>query len=212
MLHGVDNMTFKDKIKNYWYYYRVHTIVGLLIAALIAVLVAQCASNEKYDYSVTLYMSKPMTETITDIIAEELSEFGSDLNGDGKISVQIIDCSYGENDNIRMNQVAKLQARLALPESMLFITDETCYKNLDEMGLFDSLDILPDKGGQAMNLNTTSVGQAIDQAVGQYMPSDFYISLRRIEGTAIEGKTGAEDYRQDAYTLLEKLSGEYAAE
>lgn len=205
-------MTFKDKIKNYWYYYRVHTIVGLLIAAVFAVLVAQCASNEKYDYSVTLYMSKPMTETITNIIAEELSEFGSDLNGDGKISVQIIDCSYGENDNIRMNQVAKLQARLTLPESMLFITDEVCYKNLDEMGLFDKLDILPDKDGQAMNLNTTSVGQAIDQAVGQYMPADFYISLRRIEGTAIEGKTGAEDYRQDAYTLLEKLSGEYAAE
>ena len=181
-------MTFKEKWQNYWYYYKVHTLVGLAVAAVMAILLAQCATTEKYDYSVTLYMSKTMPEQVRKVMAEELAAYGEDLNGDGEVKVEILDCTYGSNDNVRMNQIAKLQARLTMPESILFLTDETCYSNLDGMGLFDTLAILPDKDGKALDLGTSPMEAAITREAGNYLPEKFYISKRRVDRTALENK------------------------
>lgn len=202
-------MTFKEKLQNYWYYYKVHTLVGLACALIFAVLISQCASNETYDYSVTLYMAKPIPESVREVMAEELAKFGTDQNGDGEVTVEILDCSYGDNDNIRMNQIAKMQARLTMPESVLFLTDETCYRSLDEMDLFDTLEILPDKDGRAMNIGASPMTTAITREVGAYMPNEFFISKRRVAGTAIEEKEGAAEFEKASAEMLEELCKAY---
>lgn len=204
-------MTIREKLQNFWYYYKAHTLVVLAIVVVFVSLAAQCAANDPYDYSVTLYMAKLMPEPILDTMAQELARFGTDQNGDGKVRVEIIDCSYGDNDNVRLNQIAKLQARLTQGESILFLTDETCYRSLDEMELFDTVTCLPDRDGKALQLANSPMNTAVARVAGNYMPADFFISKRRVAGTAIEGKDDAERFEQASVELLERLCEEYTA-
>ena len=48
------DMNMKDKLKYFWYYYKVHTIVAVGLIALVIMLVRQYASNKEYALYVTL--------------------------------------------------------------------------------------------------------------------------------------------------------------
>lgn len=202
-------MDIKKRLSNYWYYYKVHTIVAVFCVIVLAVMLSQCATKERYDYSLTLYMSKPMNEMITSQMAEELEKYGEDLNSDGVVTVEIVNCSYGDNDNVRMNQIAKLQTRLTMSESILFIVDETCYTSLYDMGLFEKSELLPDKEGYALNLGESAMNTAIERELGDYMPKDYYLCKRSVAGTSIERQEDAAMYEAQSLALLEKLCREY---
>ena len=59
-----DKKNLRQRLRNFWYYYKVHTITGLLIAALLAVLIAQCSSRVSPDYTVVLYRRTELREPI----------------------------------------------------------------------------------------------------------------------------------------------------
>lgn len=199
----------KSKLSNFWYYYKVHTIICVFLAIVLAVLISQCAAKEKYDYSVALYMEKQISEDVCDIIAQELARFGEDLDGDGKVNVEIINCSYGSNDNVRISQMSKLQARLTMPESVLYIVDEACYSNLDPHGVFEGFPGFNDKGGYAFALSGTKMDNEIFRNLGiSYMPKNYYICKRvYTDDSAEDGRAG---FEQQSTELLTRLIAEYS--
>lgn len=197
----------KSKLENFWYYYKVHTMVALAMVVIIAIGVSQCASVEKYDYSVVLYMSKSISEDVTDVIADQLAAYGTDQNGDGKVTVEIINCSYGDDDTARMNQIGKLQARLTMAQSILFIVDDDCYTTLNDQGLFADAG-LPDKDGTALDLSNTALNAAVTEDFGSSMPTHYYICKRKIAGTSLEADADAQQYEAASAALLQAF---YAA-
>jgi len=207
--------SIKKRLDNFWYYYKKHTFIALAIAILFFITVSQCIKNEPYDYSVVLYMEKSIPEEIADIMSVELSHYGVDLNGDGKVTVEVINCSYGENKNVMLGQIGKLQARLAMDNSVLFITDESRFTSLDEQNLFDTVDLFADKDGKAMNLKNTPMDLAIVEGFGDYMPEKYYLSKRRISGTSLDveessaGGNKAATYEAESLDLLHRLPAEY---
>lgn len=89
---------FKERLANFWYHYKWHTIAAIFLIFVIAVCTAQCAGGVRYDIQV-LYAgnhaygrtsedggySEYMTATST------LADFAKDHDGNGEVSVSFLD-------------------------------------------------------------------------------------------------------------------------
>lgn len=204
-------MTFRKRLQNYWYYYKVHTIIGLLVAALLAILVSQCAHRQSPDYTVVLYMRKELSEAMTDAMAAELEKFGIDRNGDGQVVVEIVNCSYdgdGSQDVI-MGSIGKMQAQLALPDAPLMITDKYTFADLDEQGVFATRDDLPDQDGKALSLQGTPLYEAVNSVRANYLVNELYLSIRDLEDSDLKDNSFTDTFLSSSQALLENLLKAY---
>lgn len=137
--------TFKEKVANYWFQYKWHTIGAVASVALVIYLLVSILTAPNYDLTVVYYSYSPIVETHTDAMKEFFEGYVEDVNGDGEIQVNIVNCSFNKNSTdvqFRNTQIQKLQAMLSGEESaMLFITDEESIKYFDELdfsgGLFE---------------------------------------------------------------------------
>ncbi|HHW45813.1 MAG TPA: hypothetical protein GXX17_02750 [Clostridiales bacterium] len=180
----------KKRWENYWYYYKVHTIVFGFVILVMAIMISQCAKKVEPDCKVVLFTHKNVPSEVVAAMEQELEKFAGDYNGDGKITVEVVDCSYNPNNpnkNIMIAQLSKLQGELGLSESILFITDIQGFKYLDEQGLFETKDLFPDLDGKGFNLKNTPFDEAVNKAVPGFFTEDYYI-LKRTADRANEEK------------------------
>ncbi len=203
---GKEKSSFGKKLQNFWYYYKVHTIIGLLVAALIGVTVSQCANRESPDYTVILYMQKELSEQMTDAVSAEMERYGKDCNGDGKVIVEIVNCSYDPNGSreVTLGSIGKMQAQLALPDAPLMITDQHTFADLDEQGVFAVRDDLPDQDGKALALKDTPLYQAVNGIKANYLVNELYLSIRDIRDNQY-----AQEFMADSQELLENILAAY---
>lgn len=206
-----EKMTLRQRLQNFWYYYKVHTMIGLLVAALLAVFAAQCGSRVTPDYTVVLYMRKELSEPMTDAMAAELQRFGADRNGDGRIVVEIVNCSYdaGARNEVVMGSIGKMQGQLSLPDAPLMITDKHTFADLDEQGVFAVRDDLPDLGGKALQLKGTPLYEAVNSVKPNYLVNDLYLSIRDLEGGSLQDNKFAGEFLSSSQALLESLLAAY---
>ena len=197
--------TPKEKLQNYWYHYKWHTLAAVFVAAVLAVCITQCVNQVKPDYKVMVNISKPIPSEMLDELETELSAFGVDLNGDGIVKVQLIDCSYDPAGNPQMVQAqsTKLQAELSISEAMLIIVDRTMLDRLTGSeavsGLFDTLPIFPNQSGIAYNLADGPLYNKLNK--DDYLPANLYITKR----VANRDKESIRTREQQSMELLEKL-------
>ena len=137
--------TFKEKVANYWFQYKWHTIGAVASVSLAIYLIISILTAPNYDLTVVYYSYSPIVETHTDAMKEFFEGYVEDINGDGEIQVNIVNCSFNKNSTdvqFRNTQIQKLQAMLSGEESaMLFITDEESLEYFDNLnfngGLFE---------------------------------------------------------------------------
>lgn len=195
--------TFSEKIKNFWYHYKARTILCIFAAIALSICVAQCAVKTNYDASVVLYTNDFYSNSQLSLLTDYITEFFSDTNGDNKINVQIIDCSYSTDSTYDSDYVnshaTKLQATIVSePEVQLFIVDNAKLTELNSI--------------------SSTVGEFIIDAVP--MPNDFYslktqegytfpknliIGRRALKGTIMENNEKAVAYQAAASQVLNKI-------
>lgn len=124
-------------LKNYLYYYKFRIIAAVIALAIAAVAIYQAATREKYDYSVYLCISETAMSEFNRSIEASFSQFGEDVNGDGKVNVQVIDLSYDFADpksNDAMSKTTLLGGELSSGGHYIFLYDEKYYeKTLSNM-------------------------------------------------------------------------------
>lgn len=172
-------------IKNYLYYYKFRIIAASIALAIAGVAVYQVATKEKYDYSVYLCISKTAMSEFNHSIEASFAQFGEDVNGDGKVNVQVIDLSYDFSDPKSQNALSKttlLGGELSSGGHYIFIYDERYYeKTLAEM--FDKQVGLNEHNGTAAKVS----GDALEYIKAGLSSVNFdpesvpemYISLRK---------------------------------
>ena len=119
--------TFSEKLKNFWFYNRFIVLGVAFLLIVFAILFNQCVSRIDYDICVTVYTSSPVGENDLQRMAEYFEKICDDINGDGEVHVQIINCSFSKNSNRQLSIAAnqKLQSVLVAEyKAMLFITDD----------------------------------------------------------------------------------------
>ena len=79
----MDNkMTFVQKLENFWYHYKWHTIIGVFALCTLAVCISQCSSRREPDAMIMFAGNfKVATETGLQPVENVMS---GDYNGDGE--------------------------------------------------------------------------------------------------------------------------------
>ncbi len=197
-------LTFGEKLKNIWYHDKLAiVIVGILVIA-IALLVTQCATKTKYDATVVVFTYEITGDPNCNKMGEYLKPFCTDINNDGEININVVNCSINNNDennNFNYTNRSKVQSLLATDASaLLFITDDESYKYL--MGLSDEITLFE---GEPIKFEDAFYKYCVDESGFYETPDDLQISCRTTKGTAIENDKNIDAYYSQAQTILDGL-------
>ena len=90
-------MGFKEKLENFWYHYKWHSIAAVVIIFIVSVIVTQSATSVKYDIDMIYAGGYSFSRLNVDGEApyatalKSLSRITEDHNGDGEIRVHLND-------------------------------------------------------------------------------------------------------------------------
>ena len=110
----VRELTKEEKRRNWWHYHKWHVVIAAVLAL--------CAGNIlwnilgigeiKPDYSIAYVGSVPLSEETTEALRSGFAELSPDLNGDGKVAVELhqyVSVNTGDSDSLYYAQAARVQ-------------------------------------------------------------------------------------------------------
>lgn len=208
---------FKARLENFWYHYKYHTIVLIVVFVTLAVSITQCSLKPDYDYKIivatrSMTLSTPQLEAITN----QLNHYGEDVNGDGEVNLLLVDCTLDGNTSDYQTLLGKQQKLQALlmtdTEAMLFLTDDKCLEwidSLNEKSHFIADTGLPHNNGRGFLVSNTHIIQepkaTADFEKGLMWPDDLAICRRKVKDTAFEKMEGIEKATADADAFIGRI-------
>ena len=206
-------LSFSERCENFWFYYKWHTIIALFLAITLIISVNQCAQREKYDSEFVLFSYNTFTAAEMDALEAEIERHYTDVNGDGEVNVQLIDCSYSERE-LSDQQSAKKQKLTAVlashNDALIFIVDDKTFDFLEESheGFFVNIG-LSQKDGRAEPLSE-EVYSAVNEALpeGFSLPKGLYLTRRIADETTLIGQSdGIEEKIAAADKAIKDIAG-----
>ncbi len=210
-------LTFKERIANYWYHYKWHTIIIAFVVVILAFGFAQCATKENPDYTVITAFDRHLPIEITSAIETELEKYAEDVNGDGKVIVHMYDVSTATDRDAQMAQSTKLMSEMQRGEVMLLIVDDVYFDKLDGLSVFEELpELFSDKDNKALNLRSSNLTDIINDAYKplavatygkevDFISSNYYITKRVVAGTSFENRQNSLDSEAANLEMLKRF-------
>ena len=136
------------KVKNFWFYYKKHLLIGLAVLLVLAYFGIQRISTPIPDYHIGLVREIPCTQEELEALKLRFTAAGQDVNGDGQVLVAIhtyyIDLS---NDTANVSEetvqtVSALDADLIGGVSGIFLLDDVVAFQAATNGILES--VIPD--------------------------------------------------------------------
>ncbi len=140
-------LPFKEKLKNFWFYYKIHTAVAILAILVFGTSVVQCINQVDYDLQVMYFGCQQIDPKRTAAIEEFLASKSIDVTGnervDTMLSVFVGDIHAEVKSGETMAMLVKLQAEIVSNINPAFIMDEA-YKNFVVYGYEGAYDKIID--------------------------------------------------------------------
>lgn len=193
--------TFKEKVQNYWFHFKWHTIGVIFLVLAITILTVQCANREKYDFQVIYFAYDACLDVQLDKVEEYIETYAGDINGDGNANVNVINCSFteGAKGQYKSDMLAKVQTQIVgNREAVMYIVDEDAYEYLQSIidgGLFEN---------EPFVLTEDFYDFTEDEDFGK-LPQGLRIALRRISGTTFEKNEQAQKTYEECENIIEKI-------
>lgn len=195
--------TPKEKWNNFWYQYKWYVIAITAIVAILSVLTVQCATRTKYDLEVVYFTYTAVLDEQTSAVADYITQYAKDTNGDGEVNVQVINCSYSKTSvdtQYQYTMMSKLQAIIAGDQNaLLFITDEDSYKYLNELS--DDTDIFE---GEPYIFGEAFYAATENKKFGK-LPEGLRISCRKVSDTVLENKKNVKTSYKNSKSVLDAI-------
>lgn len=77
------------KLKNFWYYHKIHLLIAAAVLAVSGYLGLQTLLATQPDYHIGIVRAVPLTEEEQAVIRDAFAAAGTDINGDGEIAVKL---------------------------------------------------------------------------------------------------------------------------
>ncbi len=194
--------TFLEKLKNFWFHYKVHTIFTVIIAAVLTVAISQCASRPDYDLEIMYFAHEPALNSQTDKIAQYFSQYVTDVNGDGEVKVAVKNCSTTDDkkDNSRFTIYSKVQSIIINEEKVVvYIVDDKAVKYFNEALDYSIF------AGETVPLGEDFYKATELKDLNYKLPEGLSVGLRIVDGTALEGNEDAEKAFKLGEKVIEKI-------
>ena len=190
---------FFAKLANFWEYYKAVVIGVVICAVIITVCCVQCASREEDDLRIVLFNNNIVTDSQTLMLEDYFEAICEDYNGDGKVNVTVVNCTFQTGSSTADYQNLKMQRMQSLiavdTKATLFITSSETYNFVDgltEDGFLSDYTPLKEE-----------IYDYVKDDMGVPPPEDLVISIRKIEGTRFENKQEAIEYNRRSLDFIE---------
>ncbi len=223
-------VTGKDKRKNWWYYHKVHLLIGVVAVVLVGSFVYSMVTKVNPDYTIALLTSYSMPETGLDQLEECITPYADDRNGDGKVTVTVVNYAFSNDPNADYAQQQAAQVRFAADASsnqvMIYLHDEAAFEVMEAAfkGFFQYNDGTP-MAEDATDFENAMVPWSDFKAFAKFQPvveegelytadvlSELYsrlrVSCRVAEGSSIEKKEKDMAYYESSMALYERLKND----
>lgn len=119
-------LTKAEKRKNWWYYHKWHMGAVLLLAAVIVSIVWPIVNRVTPDVQVAYVGEMPLPEDAAAALEEALAGLTEDLNGDGKVLVELRQYVSGSDADAAALMAAEVSliADVSEQESFLFLLED----------------------------------------------------------------------------------------
>lgn len=168
----------KDWKNYYWYYYKAHILAVIGLILTITICVSQCVSKVEPDYYVLFYSDMYIIDQALDDITNDFESVSEDVNGDGEVHVQAINCSYSKHDSMaasKANQMAVMQIQSS--DACLWILDDAGveqFSKKSDLDLFTEVDSDDYFVDASLLEKSNSFNNLLKQS-----EKDFYIYVRK---------------------------------
>lgn len=213
---NTEKKQFKSKWDNYWYYYKIHTWIGIFVVFVLAVTITQCVQTVKPDVYIDLVTSVPVTDSsiaLDGVFDDVLTDVNEDEKKHINISTLYLNEEMKSEQDMAMQQ--KMMLELAAGDVTLFIFDKT---NLDRYitqdaysPLSDFIDLAPYQGMDGKLIERDGVPYAISlkgskklQELG-FATDDLYGAFRFVPEKAAKDEKKMMEYQNAAAILTELL-------
>ncbi len=228
----------KEKLENFWYYYKWHTLIAVFFIFVIVVMITQMVGREEHDIKI-LYAGPYM---ISDNASNELAStveqlMPKDCDGDGEKNAAINHILIMTDEELKAAYDTGYSAFLLNAEKMndnrdtltayayagdflIFFLDERLYIPLRDAGAFVALDDFGITKGQRYDeyaVYLDSLEAAKFFTCFQGFPEDTVVALRRIVAdkngvSREEDVKSQQDHMEFFKALTEFVSPEASAE
>lgn len=139
--HTNNPTSFKTKLENFWYYYKIPVIIVVVLAAIFSFLFWGDSDSVVTDVNIAIVSADVLTESTINF-NEALPDLITDANGDGEANITVSRFFISkdlteENDETYQNN---LESALADKGAILFIADAANYERLIKKDAFCPLD------------------------------------------------------------------------
>lgn len=213
---NTEKKQFKSKWDNYWYYYKIHTWIGIFVVFVLAVTITQCVQTVKPDVYIDLVTSVPVTDSsiaLDGVFDDVLTDVNEDEKKHISISTLYLSEEMKSEQDMAMQQ--KMMLELAAGDVSLFIFDKT---NLDRYitqdaysPLSDFIDLTPYQAMDGKLVERDGVPYAISlkgskklQELG-FATDDLYGAFRFVPEKAAKDEKKMMEYQNAAAILTELL-------
>lgn len=211
-----EKKSFKNKWDNYWYYYKIHTWIGIFVVIVLAVTITQCVQTVKPDVTIDFVTSVPLTDSTIEFDGV-FDDVISDVNNDEKkhIGVTTLYLTGKAQSEQDMAMEQKMMLELAAGDVTLFIFDQ---KNLERYitqdaysPLSDFIDIEPYKDIEGKLVEHNGTVYAISLKGSQklaemgFATDDLYGIFRFVPEKAAKDEKKMMEYENAAAILTELL-------
>ncbi len=184
----VKNLSFKEKIKHFWYYYKIHTICIAFAVVLVVTTTVQCMRQIKYDMSIAYYSVRHIEQIQLDALTDLLETMVEDTNENGSVDVFISFLS-GDITAKLLDQYAqmgyqKMQIEVATDEYQSFILDK------DYLDMMESL--YPDVIDSVLKISDVP---EIKDAIGLSEDEELYLVTTKMFDWSKEDKDKVNEHK-----------------
>ena len=119
-------LTPAEKRKNWWYYHKWHVVIGVVLAAILGSIVWNALHQVKPDYQIAYVGTNALPDDTAAAVEACFAALGEDLNGDGKVVVQMVQyvSSGGSDPQTVMAAQVRLMADLTERVSYFFLLED----------------------------------------------------------------------------------------
>lgn len=195
--------TPKEKWDNFWFQYKWVVIAVIISFIVLTVMITQCATRKTPDLEIVYFSYTPVFDQQTALVGEYFETITKDINKDGEVIVNVVNCSFQNNGNIqyRNSVLSKLQAVITSNQkALLFITDNKSieyFNNLTTNGeIFE---------GEPIPLNEEFYKSTKSKNYGR-LTAKLSISIRRVSDTLLEKKEDISKYYAESKRILKEIS------
>lgn len=192
----------RKKWDNFWYYYKIHVLIGAFLLFMAVVFIKDMLSKIEYDYNVAFVSDYMMADEDNLALQKYFEENGEDLNGDGEVHVQIQNYSIPSEDSkgydpqMLMASQTKLTVDMQEGTSMIFFLSEQNFEKFKESG------VLPENREDYVDVKACG-GYA--ECGSPQSIEDMFVGLRIVEGTKMADDEESIAYQQASERLFDKF-------